>query len=149
MKNFKKVLAVCGIVVALTGCGASFSITNSDLQTYATNNSNEYSDVSSEYESYSYVDGVYLMYNNNTQVELWDLDSTANASSWFQSNLATLEASASTKVGSSSSSGGDYSLTVSGVYYRLLFSEDKGIYAYSDNKDDLTNTLVGLGIITK
>lgn len=63
-------------VVMLTGCGASFSISASDLEKYSEDNSAVYADMSDSYtDTYDYV-----MEKDDVHVELWDLDITQNAS---------------------------------------------------------------------
>lgn len=54
----------------LTGCGASFDVTPSTLESYANSNSGIYSDVTSDFSSYDYVEGVYVAETDGAHVEL-------------------------------------------------------------------------------
>lgn len=79
----KKGLLVASLigVVMLTGCGASFSISASDLEKYSEDNSAVYADMSDSYtDTYDYLDGLYVMEKDDVHVELWDLNTTQNAS---------------------------------------------------------------------
>lgn len=145
--KIKKLLAV-GLLstMILTGCGASFTITPETLETYAEDSDYAYADISDEYTDYSYIDGVYVMASTDAHVELWDLSSADYAAGWFQSNVEDLENKASSNIGSSTSSGGDYAFTIDGEYYRVFFSGDTGIYAYGE-KDSVINILTDLEIM--
>lgn len=146
----KKGLLVAGLigVVMLTGCGASFQIDASDLENYSKNNSAVYADMSDTYtDTYDYIDGVYIMEKDDVHVELWDMDKPSNASKWFNSNVETLKEGSKSSSGSSTTSGGNYTITTDDdAVYRILFSEDKGIYAYGDTKDSVNKVLADLNI---
>lgn len=69
----KKHLLVASLigVAMLTGCGASFQISASDLEKYSEDNSAVYSDVSDSYtEAYDYLDGLYVMEKDDVHIEL-------------------------------------------------------------------------------
>lgn len=145
----KKGLLVASLigVVMLTGCGASFSISASDLEKYSENNSAVYADMSDSYtDTYDYLDGLYVMEKDDVHVELWDLDTTQNASKWFESNVEDIKEGSKSSSGSNTSSGGSYTITTDDMVYRILFSEDKGIYAYGDTKDSVNKVLADLNI---
>lgn len=145
----KKHLLVASLlgVVLLTGCGASFQINASDLEKYSEDNSAVYSDVSDSYtETYDYLDGLYVMEKDDVHVELWDIDSSKNASKWFESNVEDLKEDSKSSSGSSTTSGGNYTITTDGMVYRVLFSDDKGIFAYGDTKDSVNKVLADLNI---
>jgi hypothetical protein len=149
-KKFKVVLAATVMTaMVLTGCGASFDISGSDLENYADkNDSFEFYDDSSIYEDEDYIDGVYVIESDETHVELWDLSSTSRAQSWFDDEVESLTGiNGASYSGSETSSGGDYTIKDSEVVYRLLFSNDKFIYSYSDSKETLTEVLEGIGVI--
>lgn len=134
-------------VVMLTGCGASFSISASDLEKYSEDNSAVYADMSDSYtDTYDYLDGLYVMEKDDVHVELWDLDTTQNASKWFESNVEDIKEGSKSSSGSSTSSGGSYTISTDDMVYRILFSEDKGIYAYGDTKDSVNKVLADLNI---
>lgn len=145
----KKGLLVASLigVVMLTGCGTSFSISASDLEKYSEDNSAVYADMSDSYtDTYDYLDGLYAMEKDDVHVELWDLDTTQNASKWFESNVEDIKEGSKSSSGSSTSSGGSYTISTDDRVYRLLFSEDKGIYAYGDTKDSVNKVLADLNI---
>lgn len=145
----KKGLLVASLigVVMLTGCGASFSISASDLEKYSEDNSAVYADMSDSYtDIYDYLDGLYVMEKDDVHVELWDLDTTQNASKWFESNVEDIKEGSKSSSGSSTSSGGSYTISTDDMVYRILFSEDKGIYAYGDTKDSVNKVLADLNI---
>lgn len=145
----KKGLLVAGLigVVMLTGCGASFSISATDLEKYSNDNKAVYADMSDSYtDTYDYIDGVYVMEKDDVHVELWDIDRPSNASKWFESNVETLKEGSKSSSGSSTTSGGEYTITTDDIVYRVLFSEDKGIYAYGDSKDSVNKVLADLNI---
>lgn len=145
----KKGLLVASLigVVMLTGCGASFSISASDLEKYSEDNSAVYADMSDSYtDTYDYLDGLYVMEKDDVHVELWDLDTTQNASKWFESNVEDIKEGSKSSSGSNTSSGGSYTITTDDMVYRILFSEDKGIYAYGDTKDSVNKVLADLNI---
>lgn len=145
----KKGLLVASLigVVMLTGCGASFSISASDLEKYSEDNSAVYADMSDSYtDTYDYLDGLYVMEKDDVHVELRDLDTTQNASKWFESNVEDIKEGSKSSSGSSTSSGGSYTISTDDMVYRILFSEDKGIYAYGDTKDSVNKVLVDLNI---
>lgn len=145
----KKGLLVASLigVVMLTGCGASFSISASDLEKYSEDNSAVYADMSDSYtDTYDYLDGLYVMEKDDVHVELWDLDMTQNASKWFESNVEDIKEGSKSSSGSSTSSGGSYTISTDDMVYRILFSEDKGIYAYGDTKDSVNKVLADLNI---
>lgn len=145
----KKGLLVASLigVVMLTGCGASFSISASDLEKYSEDNSAVYADMSDSYtDTYDYLDGLYVMEKDDVHVELWDLDTTQNASKWFESNVEDIKEGSKSSSGSSTSSGGSYTISTDDMVYRILFSEDKGIYAYEDTKDSVNKVLADLNI---
>lgn len=145
----KKHLLVASLfgVVLLTGCGASFQISASDLEKYSEGNSAVYSDVSDSYtETYDYLDGLYIMEKDDVHVELWDIDSSKNASKWFESNVKDLKEDSKSSSGSSTTSGGNYTITTDDMIYRVLFSDDKGIFAYGDTKDSVNKVLADLNI---
>lgn len=134
-------------VVMLTGCGASFSISATDLEKYSEDNSAVYADMSDSYtETYDYLDGLYVMEKDDVHIELWDLDTTQNASKWFESNVEDIKEGSKSSSGSSTSSGGSYTISTDDMVYRILFSEDKGIYAYGDTKDSVNKVLADLNI---
>lgn len=148
MKKSSKVFGlVLGATLLLTGCDASFSITSSDLEGYAESNSGAYSDVTSQYESYGYVEGVYVMEANDVHVELWDFDTSGNASGWFNNNLESTKQGASSSSGSSTGSSGNYTINKGGTCYRLLFCDDLGIWAEGTSKDEINEVLSDLGIL--
>lgn len=131
----------------LTGCGASFSISATDLEKYSEDNSAVYADMSDSYtETYDYLDGLYVMEKDDVHIELWDLDTTQNASKWFESNVEDIKEGSKSSSGSSTSSGGSYTISTDDMVYRILFSEDKGIYAYGDTKDSVNKVLADLNI---
>lgn len=145
----KKGLLVASLigVVMLTGCGTSFSISASDLEKYSEDNSAVYADMSDSYtDTYDYLDGLYVMEKDDVHVELWDLDTTQNASKWFESNVEDIKEGSKSSSGSSTSSGGSYTISTDDMVYRILFSEDKGIYAYGDTKDSVNKVLADLNI---
>lgn len=145
----KKGLLVASLigVVMLTGCGASFSISASDLEKYSEDNSAVYADMSDSYtDTYDYLDGLYVMEKDDVHVELRDLDTTQNASKWFESNVEDIKEDSKSSSGSSTSSGGSYTISTDDMVYRILFSEDKGIYAYGDTKDSVNKVLADLNI---
>lgn len=145
----KKGLLVASLigVVMLTGCGASFSISATDLEKYSEDNSAVYADMSDSYtETYDYLDGLYVMEKDDVHIELWDLDTTQNASKWFESNVEDIKEGSKSSSGSSTSSGGSYTISTDDMVYRILFSEDKGIYAYGDTKDSVNKVLADLNI---
>lgn len=145
----KKGLLVASLigVVMLTGCGASFSISATDLEKYSEDNSAVYADMSDSYtETYDYLDGLYVMEKDDVHIELWDLDTTQNASKWFESNVEGIKEGSKSSSGSSTSSGGSYTISTDDMVYRILFSEDKGIYAYGDTKDSVNKVLADLNI---
>lgn len=145
----KKGLLVASLigVVMLTGCGASFSISASDLEKYSEDNSAVYADMSDSYtDTYDYLDGLYVMEKDDVHVELQDLDTTQNASKWFESNVEDIKEGSKSSSGSSTSSGGSYTISTDDMVYRILFSEDKGIYAYGDTKDSVNKVLADLNI---
>lgn len=145
----KKHLLVAGLigVAMLTGCGANFQISASDLEKYSEDNSAVFSDVSDSYtETYNYLDGLYVMEKDDVHVELWDIDSSKNASKWFESNVEDLKEDSKSSSGSSTTSGGDYTITTDDMVYRVLFSDDKGIFAYGDTKDSVNKVLADLNI---
>lgn len=145
----KKGLLVASLigVVMLTGCGASFSISASDLEKYSEDNSAVYADMSDSYtDTYDYLDGLYVMEKDDVHVELWDLDTTQNASKWFESNVEDIKEGSKSSSGSSTSSSGSYTISTDDMVYRILFSEDKGIYAYGDTKDSINKVLADLNI---
>lgn len=145
----KKGLLVASLigVVMLTGCGASFSISASDLEKYSEDNSAVYADMSDSYtDTYDYLDGLYVMEKDDVHVDLWDLDTTQNASKWFESNVEDIKEGSKSSSGSSTLSGGSYTISTDDMVYRILFSEDKGIYAYGDTKDSVNKVLADLNI---
>lgn len=145
----KKGLLVASLigVVMLTGCGASFSISATDLEKYSEDNSAVYADMSDSYtDTYDYLDGLYVMEKDDVHVELWDLDTTQNASKWFESNVEDIKEGSKSSSGSSTSSGGSYTISTDDMVYRILFSEDKDIYAYGDTKDSVNKVLADLNI---
>lgn len=145
----KKGLLVASLigVVMLTGCGASFSISASDLEKYSEDNSAVYADMSDSYtDTYDYLDGLYVMEKDDVHVELRDLDTTQNASKWFESNVEDIKEGSKSSSGSSTSSGGSYTISTDDMVYRILFSEDKGIYTYGDTKDSVNKVLADLNI---
>ena len=145
----KKCLLVASLigVVMLTGCGASFSISATDLEKYSEDNSAVYADMSDSYtETYDYLDGLYAMEKDDVHIELWDLDTTQNASKWFESNVEDIKEGSKSSSGSSTLSGGSYTISTDDMVYRILFSEDKGIYAYGDTKDSVNKVLADLNI---
>lgn len=145
----KKGLLVASLigVVMLTGCGASFSISASDLEKYSEDNSAVYAAMSDSYtDTYDYLDGLYVMEKDDVHVELRDLDTTQNASKWFESNVEDIKDGSKSSSGSSTSSGGSYTISTDDMVYRILFSEDKGIYAYGDTKDSVNKVLADLNI---
>lgn len=145
----KKGLLVASLigVVMLTGCGASFSISASDLEKYSEDNSAVYADMSDSYtDTYDYLDGLYVMEKDDVHVELRDLDTTQNASKWFESNVEDIKEGSKSSSGSSTSSGCSYTISTDDMVYRILFSEDKGIYAYGDTKDSVNKVLADLNI---
>lgn len=145
----KKGLLVASLigVVMLTGCGASFSISATDLEKYSEDNSAVYADMSDSYtDTYDYLDGLYVMEKDDVHVELWDLDTTQNASKLFESNVEDIKEGSKSSSGSSTSSGGSYTISTDDMVYRILFSEDKGIYAYGDTKDSVNKVLADLNI---
>lgn len=145
----KKGLLVASLigVVMLTGCGASFSISASDLEKCSEDNSAVYADMSDSYtDTYDYLDGLYVMEKDDVHVELRDLDTTQNASKWFESNVEDIKEGSKSSSGSSTSSGGSYTISTDDMVYRILFSEDKGIYAYGDTKDSVNKVLADLNI---
>lgn len=145
----KKGLLVVGIigVAMLTGCGASFQINATDLEKYSNSNSGVYADMSDSYtDTYDYIDGVYVMEKDDVHVELWDIDKPSNALKWFESNVETLKDGSKSSSGSNTISGGEYTITTDNMVYRILFSEDKGIYAYGDTKDSVNKVLADLNI---
>lgn len=144
----KKVFLVSILMVLmLTGCGAKFEISGSDLQDYAVANEGQYADVSDQF-GYDYLDNCYVMEVGNTHIELWDMDNTNTAYSWYEAMSEKLKADAKMSTGSNTSKSGDYTVTSrDDIAYRILFSEDKCIYAEGYYKDEINTILSGLGVI--
>ena len=147
MKKLKKIVAVslAGMML-LTGCGASFDVSSSALETYADEQSGVYADVTDNYSEYDYVEGVYVAETDGAHVELWDFNNAEYAGGWFTNNVESTKTMAASHSGSSNSEGGDYSFNVDGTYYRILFSGDKGIYAYG-TKENVNQALSSMGIV--
>ena len=146
MKGLKKLLPVSIVALMLTGCGASFDVTPSTLENYASSNSGIYSDVTSDYSSYDYVEGVYVTETDDAHVEMWDFDTKINASAWFSENVEDLKSGSSSISGSNTTTSGDYTINTSETCYRVLFCNDKGIYAYGDDKDAVNSVLSSMNI---
>lgn len=145
----KKVLLIASLigVMLLTGCGASFDISSTDLENYSKENNGIYTDISTDYvKNYDYIDGVYILEKDDVHVELWDLDNQSDASKWFKNNIEILEDEAQSSSGSNTTSDGNYTITTGDTVYRILFSKDKGIYAYGNTKDAVNNVLADLNI---
>lgn len=145
MKKRLVIFSLLGLLV-LGGCGTSFTTSSATLEQYANENEYIYSDVSEDYADYGYITGVYVMEAENAHVELWEFDSAGTASQWMSGNVETIKEGSSSSSGSYTSSGGDYSITNSGTYYRIMFSDTSGIYAYG-NKDSVNDALTSIGVI--
>lgn len=145
----KKRLLTVGLmgITLIAGCGAKFNINASDLESYSEENNAIYVDMSNNYTSdYEYIDGVYILEKDDVHVELWDLDTTENAASWFANNVNILKEDSKSNVGSNTKISGDYTITTDVAVYRVLFLNDKGIYAYGDSKDSVNQILNDLGV---
>lgn len=145
MKYVKTIFAGLMVCLLLVGCGASFDASSDTIKNFADTNSGAYSDVTSDFSDYDFVEGVYMAETNNVHIELWDLTSTQDAASWYNNNVEYLKADATSNAGSSTSSGGSHTITTPSNYYRVLFSNDKGIYVYGD-KDAVDSALTEMSI---
>ena len=117
------------------------------MEKYSDDNSAVFSDVSDSYtETYNYLDGLYVIEKDDVHVELLDIDSSKNASKWFESNVEDLKKDSKSSSGSSTTSGGNYTIMTDDMVYRVLFSDDKGIFAYGDTKDSVNKVLADLNI---
>lgn len=144
----KKIFTICFsllCIFSLSGCSKDFSIDSATLKKWG----DVFNDVSESYSRYTYIDGVYVAEKNNVHVELWDCDNSSDAKKWFSGNVETLKETAKTHVGSNTNSNGDYTITKDGKVYRIMFSDDKGIYSYANDKDSLNKALKELNIIEK
>lgn len=75
------------------------------------------------------------------------MSSKDNASAWFSGNVEELKAGSSSSAGSNTTSSGDYTINTSDACYRILFCDDKGIYAYGDTKEAVNSALSSMNII--
>lgn len=137
------------IIMALTGCGANFNVSDSELKTYAENNAGVFTDISDNYGNVEQIEGCYVTEVDGVHVELWDFDSTENAGTWFNSNLADIKEDSSSFSGSTSKSSGDYSVTKNSIFYRLMYCNEIGIWAEGNDKDAVNKVLAELNIIKK
>lgn len=76
------------------------------------------------------------------------MDNTDTAYNWYEIMSKKLKADAKTATGSNTSKSGDCTVTSrDNIVYRVLFSEDKCIYAEGYDKAAIDETLAGLNVI--
>lgn len=138
-------------VMMLTGCGANSNIdtTVADLENYAYKHENiTFTDVTDDYKNIDYIEALGIVETADVHIELWDMDGTVSAASWFKNNSADLEEQSNGYAGSTDDDSGDYSYSIDGEYYRLIYAKDKGVYAYG-TKTEVNKLLKNLNIIEK
>jgi hypothetical protein len=174
MKNFKKIkvllLATVLTVTTLTGCstgGIEFTVTGSDFENYATNNTSfAYYDDTDYYADDSDIEDAYVIENEDgVHVEMYDFSSIDRARSLFVSeaeDLAGVEIDATYYAATGTNSSGiTYKISLSkesgtctvsynGTYYRVFFCDSTFVYAEADDdlRSDLNSVLTDLGILS-
>lgn len=121
--------ALCSTLL-LTGCAPKFDVKPSSLEKYAEEHDGVFTDKTEEYVVDLAIDGLYLVDTDDAHIELWDWDNTDNCRSWFNTNVEERLQTSKSYSKSSTSKAGTASMTdENGDYYKIYFSEDKGIYA--------------------
>lgn len=136
-----------GVLILMTGCGADFDIDASTLETYATEHEADYADLSDDFDDTPYVNGTYVIESGGIHVEMWEFDNKSHAQSWFTENVGDYKDSAEYSAGTNLVNSGNYIIRKDDTSYRILFSDNVGIFARGDSTDDVNAVLIDLNVI--
>lgn len=118
--------------LVLTGCGKKTAITTDDFITLSKSKGYAISDVTSQYESYGYInEGTVAQSKDGFQVEFYVLKDEVYATNMFNTNKTNFENSKGNSSTSSSSSMGNYSsysLTSNGYYMHVCRVDNTLLY---------------------
>lgn len=149
-KKLSIALIIITLMICLSGCGTSFTLTQDDLQSYSEENDGYFRDITDEYASNPKVKSVYQVYIGSNIIQLWEFADTEDASEWANQNANAFKEDASVFKGSSFDTNADFFVKKKyGTSYRLLQCETTGVFVSGSNSDNIETILKGLDVIEK
>ncbi|MGN1113933.1 MAG: hypothetical protein ACI4RC_02290 [Oscillospiraceae bacterium] len=127
------------IMFTITGCGKKTALTAEDFKSKTEEKGYTVQEATDQFSDYDYIKKVYIAIDKEQkyQIEFYEIDSSDNASKFFNNNKSIFEESKSsscTETNVSLSNNAKYTLTTNGEYKVISRIDNTAIYVNADEK---------------
>lgn len=144
-------LSILLMILTLTGCGKKDSITSQKFEQEATDFGYTVMDAKDQFSDYDYVNSALIALKNDSyQIEFYELDTDAQASSMYSSNESTFDSMKGSQYKENSFSGKNYdtrTTTGNGQYMHMCRIDNTLLYMNipEENKESAEKLLDEIG----